>query len=112
MKRLYCFCVLFNSSICFSQQPTNWNYKKRLFVEKVDSAYVLFWFHHKVEMNTDTLWHLNDSEFNGEAHTLYLKRNSMFLALKNTKVKLKLIKSTKDDIESMQRRKDFYLINK
>lgn len=108
-KWLFLFSVmLFFCIRAFSQTDTVWEYKGRLFVEKKADIYVLEWFHHKVEMKTDTLVYVKDSIFAGKQFTLNTK-DQPYVTSNGGSKKLKLKIASDELLKRRKARKAYFL---
>lgn len=101
--------LFFVSFKCFSQNSNVWDYKECLFVEKKQNVYILEWFHHKVEMTTDTLIFVSNSIYIGKKYTLFIENEFMYIKFENGRRKLKLKVSTNEALKHRKNRKEFYL---
>ncbi len=94
---------------CYSQFGKVWDYKNRLYAEKKDNFYIIEEFHHKVEMETDTLYYFNDSTYVGHKIILIIKNSQLYINSKKGTRKLKLKLSNLEAIQSRNSRKEYYL---
>jgi hypothetical protein len=71
--------------------------------------YILEWFHHKVEMTTDTLIFVSNSMYVGEKYTLFIESGQLYIKSNNGGKKLKLKATTNEALKNRKNRKEYYL---
>ncbi len=69
--------------------------------------FIMEWFHHKVEVNVDTLKFINDSLYSGKTHALIILDKGLYLKSKNSNKMLQLKNSTTKAIKNRKVRKDY-----
>jgi hypothetical protein len=106
-KILLLVCLLiFIRSKSFSQNVI-WDFKESIFVEKISDIYIMEWFHHKVEIDFDTLRLVNDSLYSGKSNTLIILNQELYLKSRGNNKMLKLKISTSEALKKRKVRKDY-----
>ncbi len=107
-KKILLFVCLsiFSCSLSFSQSVIL-DFKERIFVEQINKMFIMEWFHHKVEVNVDTLKFNNDSLYSGKTHALIILDKGLYLKSKNSNKMLQLKNSTTKAIKNRKVRKDY-----
>lgn len=115
MRVFFLCCCVFFALLAFngySQDGKVWDYQARIFVEKKGDVYTLEWFHHRTEMETDTLLRHDESTYVGNKFRIIVENEQLYVKMNAERRKLKLKVSTPESIKTRNGHREFYVVSR